>query len=196
MTERPELDNQPHCMIRAKSTALPSVALVNLQRQRRLGMTGIDADHRQTKSFACGPIPRQNASSNPPAKTRENHNTPRVFYTAWTQSRSSQGRQERDQMSEAVVPQGPRQRRPAAASRLGLQSRQLHADVGLAEGGGALVADHATGLSGIGGQGWSRSAPKLSATAGTSRSNWPRLPCRSRKILSLIDDLRRRPAPA
>ncbi len=47
-------------------------------------------------------------------------------------------------MDAAVMPQVLRQRRPAAASRLGLQSRQLHADVGLAEGGGALVADHAT----------------------------------------------------
>jgi hypothetical protein len=41
--------------------------------------------------------------------------------------------------------QVPRQRRPAAASRPGLQSRQLHADAGFAKGGRALVADHAAG---------------------------------------------------
>ncbi len=59
-----------------------------------------------------------------------------------------QGRQERDQMDAAVVPQVPRQRRPAPASRPGLQSRQLHADTGFAEGGGALVLDDATGEAG------------------------------------------------
>ena len=53
--------------------------------------------------------------------------------------------QERDQMDAAVVPQVPRQRGSAPASRPGLQSGQLHADVGLAEGSGALVADHAAG---------------------------------------------------
>jgi hypothetical protein len=47
-----------------------------------------------------------------------------------------------------VVPQVPRQRRPAAASRPGLQSRQLHADAGFAEGGGALVIDDAAGEAG------------------------------------------------
>ncbi len=55
---------------------------------------------------------------------------------------------ERDQMDAAVVSQVPRQRRPAAASRPGLQSRQLHADAGLAEGDRALVADHAAGETG------------------------------------------------
>jgi len=59
-----------------------------------------------------------------------------------------QGRQERHQMDEAVVPQVPRQCRSAPASCPGLQSRQLHADPGLAEGGGTLVADHATGEAG------------------------------------------------
>ncbi len=58
--------------------------------------------------------------------------------------------------------------RPAAALRAGLQSRQYHADVGLVEGGGALVADHATGLSGNGGQGWSRSARPLEE----NKINW------------------------
>ena len=48
-------------------------------------------------------------------------------------------------MDVAAVPQVPRQCRLAPASRPGLQSRQLHADAGLAEGGGTLVADHATG---------------------------------------------------
>ena len=57
-------------------------------------------------------------------------------------------RQERDQMDPAVVPQVPRQRRPAAASRPGLQSGQLHADAGLAQGGRALVIDDATGKAG------------------------------------------------
>jgi len=56
-----------------------------------------------------------------------------------------QGRQERDQMDAAVVPQIPRQRRPAPASRPGLQSRQLHANTGFAKGGRALVADHTAG---------------------------------------------------
>ena len=54
-----------------------------------------------------------------------------------------QGRQERHQMDPIVVPQVPRQCCSAPASRPGLQSRQLHADAGLAEGSGALVADHA-----------------------------------------------------
>ncbi len=89
-----------------------------------------------------------------------------------------QGRRERHQVDRIVVPQVPRQRRSAPASRPGLQSGHLHVDAGLAEGGGTLVADGATGLSGNGGQGRSRSAPKLSAMAGTSRSSWPRLPCR------------------
>ena len=52
---------------------------------------------------------------------------------------------ERDQLDEAVVPEVPRQRRPAAASRPGLQSRQFHAHAGSAEGGRALVIDDAAG---------------------------------------------------
>ena len=59
-----------------------------------------------------------------------------------------QGRQVRNQMDPAVMPEVPRQRRPAPASRPGLQSCQLHADVGLAKGGGTLVSDHATGEAG------------------------------------------------
>ncbi len=35
-----------------------------------------------------------------------------------------------------------------------LVARQLHADAGFAEGGRALVADHAAGLSGNADQGW------------------------------------------
>ncbi len=54
-------------------------------------------------------------------------------------------RQERDQMDEAVVPQVPRQRRPAAASRPRLQPGQLPAHARLARGGGTLVADDAAG---------------------------------------------------
>ena len=52
-----------------------------------------------------------------------------------------------------------------------LQSRQLHADAGLAEGDRALVADHATGEAGQdrrqGGQPW-------------PLANWPRSRCRGR----------------
>jgi hypothetical protein len=59
-----------------------------------------------------------------------------------------QGRQERRQVDAAVVPQVQPQRRPAPASCAGLQSRQLHADPGVAEGGGALVADHHQGEAG------------------------------------------------
>ncbi len=47
-------------------------------------------------------------------------------------------------MDAAVMWQVPQQRGSASASRPGLQSGQLHADLGLAEGGGALVADDAT----------------------------------------------------
>ena len=43
-----------------------------------------------------------------------------------------------------ILPRLSQQCGSPAASRAGLQSRQFHADVGLAEGGGALVADHAT----------------------------------------------------
>jgi len=81
-----------------------------------------------------------------------------VLQSAGQSGAIHQGRQERDQMDEAVVPQVPRQRRPAAASRPGLQSRQLHADAGFAKGGRALVADHAAGEIGEdrcqGGQPW------------------------------------------
>jgi hypothetical protein len=56
-----------------------------------------------------------------------------------------QGRQERDQMDATVVPEVPRQRRPAPASRPGLQSCQLHADACFAKGGRALVAHDAAG---------------------------------------------------
>ena len=59
-----------------------------------------------------------------------------------------QRRQERDQMDAAVVPQVPQQRGSALASRPGLQSSQLHADTGFAEGGGALLADQPTGEAG------------------------------------------------
>ena len=56
-----------------------------------------------------------------------------------------QGRQECHPVDAPVVPEIPQQRGPASASRPGLQPRQLHADAGLAEGGGALVSDHAQG---------------------------------------------------
>jgi len=43
------------------------------------------------------------------------------------------------------MPEVPQQRGAPPASCPGLQSRQLHADVGVAEGSGALVADDAAG---------------------------------------------------
>ena len=54
---------------------------------------------------------------------------------------------------EVLVGQGmsridPALRRPAPASRPGLQPRQLHADAGLAEGDRALVIDDAAGEAG------------------------------------------------
>jgi hypothetical protein len=52
------------------------------------------------------------------------------------------------QMRITVAPvfeQVPRQRRPAAASRSGLQSRQLHADAGFAKGGGEIGEDRCQG---------------------------------------------------
>ena len=48
----------------------------------------------------------------------------------------------------AVMQQVPQQRGSAPVSRPGLQSGQLHADACIAEGGGTLVADHATGKAG------------------------------------------------
>ena len=48
-------------------------------------------------------------------------------------------------MDAAVVPQVPRQRGSAPASRPGLQSGQLHADAGVALGSGTLVIDHVAG---------------------------------------------------
>ncbi len=56
-----------------------------------------------------------------------------------------QGRQERHQVDAAVMPQVPQQRGSASASRTGVQSGQLHAHAGSAEGSGALVADYAAG---------------------------------------------------
>ena len=44
-----------------------------------------------------------------------------------------------------ILRQVPQQRRPAPASRPGLQSRQLHADACFAKGGRALVAHDAAG---------------------------------------------------
>ena len=43
------------------------------------------------------------------------------------------------------MPQVPQQRGPPPAPRPVLQSRQFHVDIGLAEGGGALVADDTKG---------------------------------------------------
>ena len=68
-----------------------------------------------------------------------------VLQSAGQSGAVHQGRQERDQMDPIVVPQVPRQCRPAPASLSGLQPCQLHADAGLAEGGGTLVSDHAAG---------------------------------------------------
>ncbi len=54
-----------------------------------------------------------------------------------------QGRQARGQLDSPILPQLSQQRGSAPAPCAGLQSRQLHEDAGLAEGGGALVPDHA-----------------------------------------------------
>ena len=59
-------------------------------------------------------------------------------------------------MDPAVMPEVPQQRGAAPTSCPGLQPRQLYADFGLAEGGGALVADHITGEAG---QDWSQGRP-------------------------------------
>ena len=55
------------------------------------------------------------------------------------------GRQARDQMDAALLPEVPQQRGPASASRARLRSRQLHAHAGPATGDCALVADHTAG---------------------------------------------------
>ena len=51
-------------------------------------------------------------------------------------------------MDPAVMPEVPQQRGAAPASCPGIQPRQFHADFGLAEGGGAPVADNTTGEAG------------------------------------------------
>ena len=53
-----------------------------------------------------------------------------------------------NQVDAVVMPEVPQQRGSAPASCVGLQSGQLHADAGLAEGGGTLVADYAAGEAG------------------------------------------------
>ena len=58
-----------------------------------------------------------------------------------------QGRQERDQLDAAVMSQLPQQRGASSAARLGLQPGQLHANIGFAEGGRALVVDPRCGRS-------------------------------------------------
>ena len=56
-----------------------------------------------------------------------------------------QGRQERDQMDAAVMPNLRRQCRPSPIARARLQPRQLRADAGDAQGGGAMVTDEPAG---------------------------------------------------
>ena len=56
-----------------------------------------------------------------------------------------QGRQERDQVDAAVMLLVRRQCGASSVARAGLQSRQLHADAGLARGGRAVVADQPAG---------------------------------------------------
>ena len=51
-------------------------------------------------------------------------------------------------LDAAVMQQVPQQRGSSPASRPGLQSGQLHADACVAEKGGTLVVDHATGKTG------------------------------------------------
>ena len=94
--------------------------------------------------------------------------------------------------TRSVVSQVPRQCRSAAASRPGLQSRQLHADAGFAEGGGALVMTTLREkLVKIGAKvvRHGRYVTFQLAEVAVPKELF-------RKILSLIDDLRRRPAPA
>ena len=64
------------------------------------------------------------------------------FTTAGAQ-RSSTSRKARTVMSQL-----PQQRGASSAARLGLQPGQLHANIGFAEGGRALVVDHAAGEAG------------------------------------------------
>ena len=77
-------------------------------------------------------------------------------------------------LDAAVLPRLPPQRRAAPALRPGLQPRQLPALAGAAQGGRALVADHACARS------WSRSAPGSCGMAATSSSSSPRWRCRGR----------------
>ena len=103
-----------------------------------------------------------------------------------------QGRQERHQMDAAVMSEVPQQRGAAPASCAGLQSRQLHADFGSARRGGALVADDTAGkLVKIGAKvvRHGRYVTFQLAEVAVPRSLF-------QKILSLIENLRRRPVPA
>ncbi len=81
-----------------------------------------------------------------------------------------------DGRSRLTLPWLSQQRAASSASRPGLQSRQLHADAGVAEGGGALVAHDTAGLSGNADQGSLRSAPRSCVMVATSLSRWRRSP--------------------
>lgn len=59
-----------------------------------------------------------------------------------------QGMQERHQIDSAVMLEVPQQRGAAPESCPSQQSRQLHADIGLARRSVALVTDHAAGEDG------------------------------------------------
>ena len=61
---------------------------------------------------------------------------------------TSIGRSARHPVDAPLMPEVSQQRGPASASRLGLQSSQLHADTGSAEVRGALVIEDATGEAG------------------------------------------------
>ena len=115
-----------------------------------------------------------------------------IITVARRSSTPDQGRQERHQLDPSVMSQVPQQCRSAPASRPGLQSGQLHEDTGFAEEVehwsmttlrdklvkiGAKVVRHG------------RYVTFQLAEVAVPRDLF-------RKILSLIDDLRRRPAPA
>ena len=104
-------------------------------------------------------------------------------------SATHQGRQERHLVDSPLMPGVSKQRRPAAASRPGQQPRQLPADASLAEGRGTLVDDDAAGEAIKIGAKIVRHVTFQMAEVAVSRELF-------RKILSLIDDLGRRPVPA
>ncbi len=104
---------------------------------RRIGITGASQNFRRVAS--CSGSPRRLHRHQPVAVHRTGC---RLLQSPGYCGTMDQGRQERHHMDAAVMSEVPHQRGAAPASCPGLQSRQLHADFGLAQRGGALVADH------------------------------------------------------